>query len=259
MNPLPPLKLLSAGFFIRRPSFTFPVETYDDWVVLGCREGSYEFSIGAGPKQMCEAGQFVVCPAHHALHRKSLGTISFYHLRFRWEASMTATWQGVHELIDLARMESTLGHLEKLSDRVLTGATAMWADHLLTDLLLQRLHERETVRTSENKPRDRAMIQAAEKLRAELRSSDSLERLAESMQLTPSQFSRRFTTAFGVPPSEYRTGLRMHEARRLLTETSLNLQDIAEACGYENAFYFTRVFTRETGQPPGQFRKARRV
>ena len=50
----------------------------------------------------------------------------------------------------------------------------------------------------------------------------------------------------------------IHNANHL-RESSDGLKTIAEQCGYDNAFYFTRVFVREHGQSPGRFRKSRRV
>jgi transcriptional regulator GlxA family with amidase domain len=77
--------------------------------------------------------------------------------------------------------------------------------------------------------------------------------------MSPSQLSRRFKGALGTNPAEYRTQCRVQEARRLLLETAMSVEEIAEACGFENGFYFSRVFTRETGQPPSRFRKNYRV
>jgi AraC family transcriptional regulator len=44
-----------------------------------------------------------------------------------------------------------------------------------------------------------------------------------------------------------------------LLESSRTLEEIAVACGYENAFYFSRVFHAKNGQPPSQFRKNSQV
>jgi AraC family transcriptional regulator len=249
--------LLSAGFFDGRPAFSLPVETYPHWVLLGSRQGSFEFAIDPGVAGLCEAGQFVLCPPGQPLRRKSLGPISFFFFQFTWEDANAPAWPGKHELIDLHRMESTLAHLRAFADTA--APPTPWVHHLLNDLFQQRHHEQHVKHATPARPIDRCMIQAADTLRKQLARPDSLERLAESLKLTPSQFTRRFTAALGQSPSDYRTDLRMKEARRLLTETPLKLQAIAEACGYENAFYFTRVFTRETGLPPGRYRAARRV
>ncbi len=255
--PTPEVAVIS--FFAGRSGFTFPVETYTSWVVLGCTTGRFEFAIGESEPTFCEEGQFVICPPRMPLKRVSDGPISFYFIRFRWPSRMVTEWAGVHALHGLGRMESTLDLLKQLNDQPLADDASRWANHLLMDLFQQRAYELATKPASPELAPDRLMLRIAETLRQNLTSQDSLEMLATAHRLTPSQLTRRFTAAFGQSPVAYRTAARLQEARKLLTETTLNLQAIATRCGYENAFYFTRVFTREVGQAPGRYRKARRV
>ena len=55
--------------------------------------------------------------------------------------------------------------------------------------------------------------------------------------------------------SEYLTYLRMEQAKKLLRETHDKIYAVAVAVGYEDAFYFSRIFKRETGMTPGDWRK----
>ncbi|CAN5531257.1 hypothetical protein BH10PLA1_BH10PLA1_17580 [soil metagenome] len=259
LRPLPYPAVLSLSYLKNRDSFTHPVETYDNWFVLGCQTGAFESSVGQRPWQRCEPAQLVVCPPGEALRRRSFGRLSFYFFRFDWKSSLAAEWHGTRGFIDLHRMQSTLNHLERLDNRPIVGESAQWANHLLADIFNQLRHEQLTARPAAPKEQDPLMIRTAERIRSSMNRPDSLEHLAEALQLSPSQFTRRFSDAFGVTPSIYRTRLRMREARRMLIETTLKLQAIAEACGYENAFYFSRMFARENGVSPGQYRKSRGV
>ena len=47
-------------------------------------------------------------------------------------------------------------------------------------------------------------------------------------------------------------GLRLQEACRLLIETDGSISEVANACGFEDEFYFSRCFRREFGTPPAQ-------
>jgi len=57
----------------------------------------------------------------------------------------------------------------------------------------------------------------------------------------------------------YINTIRIQKAQNLLLETSLNLQKIAEMCGYENDFYFSRIFKKKVGLSPSQFRKMNQI
>ena len=68
-------------------------------------------------------------------------------------------------------------------------------------------------------------------------------------------FYREWKMAFSVSPANYLLNLRMQEARQLLRKTNSRIYEVAEACGYKNELYFSRIFSRENGLTPLAFRK----
>lgn len=59
--------------------------------------------------------------------------------------------------------------------------------------------------------------------------------------------------------SQYLTHTRLTEAKRLLISTNLQIIDIALGVGYNSAAHFNRIFKREEGVTPGEFRRNARV
>jgi transcriptional regulator GlxA family with amidase domain len=47
---------------------------------------------------------------------------------------------------------------------------------------------------------------------------------------------------------------RLNKARHLLSSTSLSIKEIAEAVGYDNPLYFSRVFTTQMNITPSRYR-----
>jgi YesN/AraC family two-component response regulator len=47
----------------------------------------------------------------------------------------------------------------------------------------------------------------------------------------------------------------MQKAMQLLSETGMNLEQVAQAVGYQDAFGFSKVFKRTTGMAPRAFRQ----
>jgi AraC-like DNA-binding protein len=68
--------------------------------------------------------------------------------------------------------------------------------------------------------------------------------------MAPAYFHRRFRSTFGLTPHEYMLRRRMDLARHLLGDPALRVAEVAEAVGYDNPFYFSRVFRRHFGFPP---------
>ena len=49
--------------------------------------------------------------------------------------------------------------------------------------------------------------------------------------------------------------LRIHNAKVLLESTNYNVTEISNIIGYENPLYFSRIFKKQTGFSPSEYRK----
>lgn len=79
-------------------------------------------------------------------------------------------------------------------------------------------------------------------------------RYADELAVTPGHLSRVCRQAVGVSASGVIRERGMREARRLLTYTNLSIAQIAYELGFIDPAYFTRVFGREYGKSPREFR-----
>ena len=67
--------------------------------------------------------------------------------------------------------------------------------------------------------------------------------------------SRTFKEITGYGISEYLNIHRIREAKRLLEETDLSVQQIARKLGYESITYFEKVFKTYMTMSPLKYRK----
>lgn len=82
----------------------------------------------------------------------------------------------------------------------------------------------------------------------------SLDELAKAGCMSSAYCCELFHFAFGTTPIAYRNGLRLAEARRLMQADDLTIHDIAYRVGFQSVQEFNRLFRRETGCSPSQFR-----
>lgn len=80
-----------------------------------------------------------------------------------------------------------------------------------------------------------------------------LNEVAEHLNLSPKYFSNFFKKNTGINFSDYITQIRMSMAKKLLKETNYKVYEIASLVGYENAFYFSKIFKMNFGLTPKEF------
>lgn len=79
--------------------------------------------------------------------------------------------------------------------------------------------------------------------------------LAVIANISLSHYFALFKRVTGYGPIDFFTRLRMKRARQLLATTSLNIKEIAGELGYDDPFYFSRVFKSLNGMAPTEYRK----
>jgi AraC-like DNA-binding protein len=82
----------------------------------------------------------------------------------------------------------------------------------------------------------------------------SVNWIGRSLQSSPDYLSRLFRETMGKTLVAYITERRMIRARELLASSALNISEISRASGYDDPSYFTRVFSKENGLAPRQYR-----
>jgi len=83
--------------------------------------------------------------------------------------------------------------------------------------------------------------------------------LADAVQVTRRQLERLFRLHLEDTPSGFYLRLRLDKARQLLRQTDMSVLEVAVACGFESASYFTRCYRVRFERCPREDRLARAV
>lgn len=81
----------------------------------------------------------------------------------------------------------------------------------------------------------------------------TLHDVASQLNISSGYLSTIFKQYTGVSFIDYVTELKIGEAKRLLKESNYKIYEIAQMTGYENAYYFSKVFKKVTGMTPSEF------
>jgi transcriptional regulator GlxA family with amidase domain len=96
-------------------------------------------------------------------------------------------------------------------------------------------------------------------MRAHLAEPLTVERLADSVAMSPRNFARAFTAETGTTPARAVERLRLEIARAAVETSHTPLERIAEVVGFGDAGRMRRAFVRSIGQPPQALRRLART
>ena len=84
----------------------------------------------------------------------------------------------------------------------------------------------------------------------------TLDSLSKRFNISPNYICNLFSKHYDSTLTMFLTTIRMGEAARRLKETDEPLKSIAASCGYQDYFYFSRIFKMYFGIPPTEYRES---
>ena len=82
----------------------------------------------------------------------------------------------------------------------------------------------------------------------------SVEQLAAALHLSHSQFGRKLDALTGFSPNRFIRFIRLKKAKELLQDEDMSITAVAYDCGFSDPSYFTRVFKKEFGKTPHEWK-----
>ena len=78
---------------------------------------------------------------------------------------------------------------------------------------------------------------------------------AKERHMSECWFNRTFKQVTKVTPMQYILSLRIVNAISLIETTEYNVTQVANAVGYDDPYYFSRLFRKQTGMSPSEYKK----
>jgi AraC-like DNA-binding protein len=83
----------------------------------------------------------------------------------------------------------------------------------------------------------------------------TVDMLANIAGVSTRSYAKLFKMLSGYNPMEFIIHLRINRSKELMEIPGRRLKDIAQSVGYQDEFYFSRIFKKFTGIPPKQYMK----
>ena len=144
-----------------------------------------------------------------------------------------------------------LHYIQFLHAQLHNGTESDFTQHQMLLLLIQLLQERHGSQLK----LDRRVHAAKQFLDEHFNRPLSLAEAAAVAHLSIRQLNDLFRRQVGMTPHQYLTELRMKEAWRLLEQSGLSVQRVADAVGYSSLSAFSDRFRAHFGKAPSHFRR----
>lgn len=136
---------------------------------------------------------------------------------------------------------------------------SMLSEELSLNLLEQILIRcRELDNTKPMEPIDARILRACQFIHDNIASELTIDELARVACMSQSRFSHLFKQQKNASVRQWIEDQRIALARQLLITTDLAINQVALYLGYQDALYFSRVFKKNLGESPREFRQGQR-
>jgi AraC-like DNA-binding protein len=78
--------------------------------------------------------------------------------------------------------------------------------------------------------------------------------IAEQLNISTSRFNEIFKTYTSMTPYQYYMHIKIHHAKSILEQEDLSIKEVAFKLGFEDQYYFSRVFKNKTGITPSAWK-----
>jgi AraC-like DNA-binding protein len=259
-----PLSVLFHFYWKEKPQFVKPYAVNSFWVMFAIEDGKFSFEI-EGVRGEAASGDIVLCPSYMRFDRQMIDPLSFHYIGFVFRGGEEAKAAQTNDLLrnrfaykfatsERDRLFNNFRHLRRLS-RFDDPNSNRWKLHFISDLWLLFRMEAESFAQYGNVAGDPLMKKAKELIEQQAFRDFRMQDVAELLNMHPVHFTRRFQQVFGISPSRYLFAIRMEKAKSLLVQTDYTIDHIARLCGYDNGFYFSRMFTKYTKMNPSLYRR----
>ncbi|EKE84881.1 AraC family transcriptional regulator [Idiomarina xiamenensis] len=252
---------LAFGHYLDAQGHLVKRAIHSNYLLIFCHQGRgyYETEQARGELQ---AGQLLLLPKHckHRYQAHSEHPWSIYWAHFDGPAAAscmdilgTSPDKPVITLPDWRELRSDVTALLNLQHQRLTLAQAQLAATLLRKLLLDIANIRQRARQVSHFD----LLALERWMKDNLHRSLSLADFADFVGLSRFHFSKKFRQKTGTTALHYFNDLKIKQACRLLDQSQQTVRQIAADLGFDDPYYFSRLFKKVMGLSPQHYRNHR--
>ncbi len=232
-----------------------------EYVLIYCVEGKGWYTIGSQRYEV-EANQYFILPPHlpHAYGADKQNPWTIYWIHYTGQhAAIYSQGQEQPQSI-LPAVNSRISERQHVFEEIFTTLQFNTDDESLryaSSLLHYYLASMRYLRHYRHQgiPDSTDLIEAAKHYMHEnIERRVTLQQLAHYTGFSPSHFSLLFRQRTGEPPLTYMNHIKIEYACQLLLTTTMRINQICHKIGFDDSYYFSRLFKQIKGVSPQYYR-----
>ena len=264
MNAIKGIQLLWVYHSRLTPGSSCKIHSHDEYYHLLCLcSGVMSFTMD-GTEYKLEAGDLILVPRDvpHGFRNDTDGEITYYEIKFTVMSNtmsqlLLSSELFLHgdtfafQLVEHVAQEYL--HCRTRGDESAASALDTLLYHITADSRLISESAPELIDTTDYTPLTKRVIAF---LTEHFGQALSLADISEGVGISKNYLCNAFKRDTGITILECLNVIRIRKAAELIVYSDLTLAQVSAMCGYVSVSHFNRVFSRYTGIPPGQCRRA---
>lgn len=243
------MKVTFFACFDNKAAFSAKEQYYADYALFCVEKGSFRYRVGDGDWHIARENSIVIFKPGALVSKEVLEPLSLIVAKLHTEDNFLFP-EAPFVSADLPRIRDDISALTK-GGFAYTDNPDEKTCHYIMDLWYAFVGNSEKKQIPLQATYDYLCTHFCEDI--------SIQDLAKSCGYTPPRFIAIFNKYYGAPPKNIILQKRIAKAQQLLLQTDLSVGEVSLACGYEDALYFSRVFSKYCGISPAQFRKSENI
>lgn len=256
-----PIMVNCAGQYQASSDFsTDRREGRKDWYLLFVTDGELQLNFD-GNKQIATVGTAVVYPpkTHYCYSGKISQNTEYLWVHFTGsfvEKLLSDLGVVKTHVVQTVQSPASVKHsFNKLFKQFLSNDNIR--QHRLAAALYEIITTALAVKVRDNNGNENPLSKSIAYIHTNFQHKITVPQLAKCENLSVSRYNTLFRKFTGTNPTGYLLNLRINSACELLIGTELSVCRVAELTGYDDSRFFCKVFKREVGVTPSEYRKSR--
>jgi AraC-like DNA-binding protein len=234
----------------------------DDFILIYCLEGKGYYSTAIGNYKLT-ANQFFILPPHqfHNYQADLNDPWSIYWVHF---SSNKLKELGTEYDLEKFVTPTNILFNQKILDtwnemyvslaQGYTKESMDYANLCLYHFISYFIFPSNTQKLLQQMQKEDPLDRSISFMKANIHKQLSVEEIARQFHYSPSHYTALFKKKMGLSPIEYFIRMKIHYACQLLSQRELIIKEIADKIGYDDPYYFSRIFKKVTGKSPEQYK-----